>query len=57
MGRSVDLPVIRGVELMGRVLRAGSVGDTGLGSLRVTLRHRATGRVHETSPSPTASSI
>ena len=46
--RTVDLPVVRGVELMGRVLRSGSVGDAGLGSVRVTLRHQSSGRVHET---------
>jgi hypothetical protein len=46
--RTVDLPVIRGVELMGRVLRSGTVGDAGLGSVRVTLRHQSSGRVHET---------
>jgi hypothetical protein len=46
--RAVDLPVLRGVELMGRVLRAGSSGETGLGSVRVTLRERTSGRVHET---------
>jgi hypothetical protein len=46
--RTVDLPVLRGVELAGRVIREGVVGETGLGSVRVTLKQKATGRVHET---------
>jgi hypothetical protein len=46
--RTVDLPVLRGVELMGRVLREGASGEAGLGSVRVTLKERRSGRVHET---------
>jgi len=45
--REVNLPVVDGAEVAGRVTRAGSAGAVGVGGVRVILTHVATGRRHE----------
>jgi hypothetical protein len=45
--REVNLPVVNGSEVAGRVFREGATGIAGVGGVRLVLTHLPTGRRHE----------
>jgi hypothetical protein len=45
--RQVDVPLVPGAEVTGRVVREGTAGGAGVGGVRVVLTHAPSGRRHE----------